>query len=537
MARNVTKSKGDEEEVSPFDNIDTEIERKGREIVLPGEPQEMTYDEAIKALRRKQKEEETEVNIHEQVDAFPWDGARAFMLAMKERYGWTSAVPRKTFFGKIQPTVIAVQCGPRVNDTVQVIWGDFELPNVEGVIRTEWGEKDGRPCFQVGGSVKRKHHGEIHELIALTREFVQSHSIYKGKPIRLRCDSDGYLDDDLPPVFINTEGVRPEELIFTEDTQSLVETNVMTPIKKTAQCEKFQIPLSRGILLEGPFGVGKTLLASVVAKICQENNWTFFMIDQVSALKTAVDFARLYGPAVVFAEDIDRVLRGERSADMDAILNTIDGVQSKSDKIITILTTNEVEKIHQSMLRPGRLDAVISIRPPDAAAAEKLIRVYARNLIEDGTDLKAAGKSLENQIPAVIREVVERSKLAALSRLTEEGDPEEIRLIDTDLSHEAVGMQQHLALLNRDRNVEPSAEEAVGISMRNLIGGMGPEVTKTLERASSLVSSVNSRVRNVQSSTENISNMASSLHEKADEIGKLSKSTDKGVKEIKRYIR
>jgi transitional endoplasmic reticulum ATPase len=62
-------------------------------------------------------------------------------------------------------------------------------------------------------------------------------------------------------------------------------------------------------------------------------------------------------------------------------LNEIDGVESKGKELITILTSNHAENINQAMLRPGRLDAVLSIQAPDAFAAEKLIRLYARGLI------------------------------------------------------------------------------------------------------------------------------------------------------------
>jgi SpoVK/Ycf46/Vps4 family AAA+-type ATPase len=74
-----------------------------------------------------------------------------------------------------------------------------------------------------------------------------------------------------------------------------------------------KVPLKRGVLLEGPYGTGKTLTAFVTAKKCVENGWTFIMLDRVAALKEALTFARMYAPAVVFAEDIDRSVEGERT--------------------------------------------------------------------------------------------------------------------------------------------------------------------------------------------------------------------------------
>jgi transitional endoplasmic reticulum ATPase len=100
---------------------------------------------------------------------------------------------------------------------------------------------------------------------------------------------------------------------------------------------------------------------------------------------------------------------------MDEILNTIDGLDSKNSNIILVLTTNAVDKIHPAMLRPGRLDAVIEITPPDAPAVEKLLRLYGGLAISPAADLRPVGEALAGQIPAVIAEVVKRAKLAQLA--------------------------------------------------------------------------------------------------------------------------
>src|SRR5262249_9702485 len=111
----------------------------------------------------------------------------------------------------------------------------------------------------------------------------------------------------------------------------------------------------------------KTLTAYVTAKKSSSNNWTFIYLDRVAGLHEAFRFAKQYAPSVIFAEDIDRAVNGDdRTTDIDDVLNTIDGIESKGGEIITILTTNHVDQINRAMLRPGRLDAVISIQAPDA---------------------------------------------------------------------------------------------------------------------------------------------------------------------------
>ena len=120
---------------------------------------------------------------------------------------------------------------------------------------------------------------------------------------------------------------------------------------------------------------------------------------------------------------------------------SIDGIESKDTEIMVVLTTNHVERINAAMLRPGRLDAVIPVDPPDASAAIRLVQKYSGDLlVEDG--LVEVGKVLAGQIPAVIREVCERSKLTAIAH---HGDADEIRA--EDLLAAATGMRQQMGLL------------------------------------------------------------------------------------------
>jgi SpoVK/Ycf46/Vps4 family AAA+-type ATPase len=100
---------------------------------------------------------------------------------------------------------------------------------------------------------------------------------------------------------------------------------------------------------------------------------------------------------------------------MDRVLNTIDGVESKKVDIITVWTTNNIELIHPAFLRPGRTDAIIRIDEPDAAAIEKLVRVFCGDLLDKGESLRRLVSNMHKKSPAFIREVVERSKLRLLS--------------------------------------------------------------------------------------------------------------------------
>lgn len=434
-----------------------DFEKTGSKIIIP---EGMTYETAMKALTRKREEEETDVSVNQEIECYPMDGAFALMQVLKEKFGWATAVPEMTFFGPIPPQMISLEIGP--GKYTQIIWGNFSVPGIEGKLTTGATRKDKRFIFVIRGTVKRKYEDEITEIATAVRAYVRNNSIYRGKAIRLHTDESGDLESGTAPTFLDLSRVNPEELVLPDVIAEEVQTSLYTPIEYTDACRSHKIPLKRGILLEGPFGTGKTLTAFVTATKCEKNGWTFIYLDRVGGLDDALQFARQYMPAVVFAEDIDRVVAGQdRSVELDDVLNNIDGIESKGAEIMTVLTTNNVETINRAMLRPGRLDAVISIMPPDAKAAQKLMRIYAGNLILPSEELLEAGEELAGQIPAVIREVVERSKLHAIWRTKGDGH---FTIAGVDMVAAAQSMKKHLSLMVPPSQPEPTPEEKLGAS-------------------------------------------------------------------------
>lgn len=471
-----------------FKNTPIGIDRSGTRIILPSEPVPMTFKEAIEVLTLKAKEDETVVSVMETVEAFPLDGAYAFMNVLKEIYGWATPVPTIGFFGmEIPPKTVSLEIGFGKN--TQVIWGQFKVPGIDGELATGVTMSNGRPVFMISGKVKQKCKNDVGKIAQRVREWVRENSVYRGHAIQLHTNDEGQFDAERPPRFLDLSLARPEELVFSDAVMSQIETNLFNPIEFTAECRKRSIPLKRGVLLAGKYGTGKTLTAFVTAKKCEDNGWTFIYIKSCLALKHALVFANMYAPAVVFAEDIDQVVTGGRTLQVNDILNQIDGVDSKSTEIITILTTNHVEKIEKAMLRPGRLDAVLEVFPPDAKAAEKLMRIYGRGEISSTEDLNEAGKELEGQIPATIREVVERSKLYAIRHSHSE---ESLRITGNDLANAARGMKNHLALLDERKDLTPSIEQQLGDAMNQVVqkavegNGLYKNVKETKEKVESI---------------------------------------------------
>lgn len=444
-----------------WNHVDTKIERHGSKIILPNDPSAMPIPKAIDALKRLMADEESEMGVRETIDAYPLDGAVAFMMALKHKYGWASPIPTPGFFGPCPPQMATVEIGPNPEDKIQVPWGSFQVPNIEKPLVTSVENGEFGLVFAISGTLRKREIHVLKDIAELTQRIVRERSIYRGKAIRIRTDDDGDMNVNVPPSFIATDHIKPTELIFPESVQSLVETNIYTLIRRTQICRDNGIPLKRGVLLEGQFGVGKTMCATVTAKYCVENGWTFITLDRATGLRQALEFAKRYAPAVVFAEDIDRSTE-ERDDNANDLSLVLDGALSKNSEVMVVLTTNNVDKIHPVMLRPGRLDAVISVLPPDAKAVERLIRLYARSTLSPAVNLETIGKQLEGHIPAVIREVVERSKLAMIAR---GGDS----LAEQDLIVSATGMKQHMALLNPPAPTELTPQARVGHDIAEII--------------------------------------------------------------------
>ncbi len=448
---------------------DTDIVREGTKIILPAKPKEMTYKEAREVLERKEREEEQDVAVNEVVEVYPQDGAIAAAEAMREIFGWAEMISTPSFFGPQPPAMVSIRTGPAPTDTVSIPWGRFSLPGVVGWIHFGVTERNNRQVFQIQGQVKQKSYGLVHKLAERTREIAAEKSIYRRKALLVDFEQENWLDQI---TFIDVSRVKPDELILPEAVQAQVETSIFAPILYAEQCKRFGVPQKRGILLEGPYGTGKTMVAYIAAKHAVNSGRTFIYVKDSRQLASAFEFAQQYAPAVLFCEDIDRVVGGKRDREMDNLANVIDGLTAKESELLLVLTTNDVSAIHPVMLRPGRLDAIISVSPPDAAAAARLIQLYGRGLVRaTPEELLKVGELLDGQIPAMIRECVERAKLSAIYRQQGIGEPE---LTAEDLTTASMSLANQQRLLAAPA---PPPTKGIDAELRAILG----EVIKTSE--------------------------------------------------------
>ena len=462
-----------------------DIVHEGEKLVLP---KEMSLDNAIALLERRKEYEGKRIHMVETFDTFPLDGACSLDTVLQRRYGWAPATSTPGFFKDHPPQLTTVQIGP--DQVRQVPWGSFLLPAIDGRLQTETAQKDGRIVFALSAEILRRDERTVQALFDEVREEVKRSSIYRGKTLRLRLfDEDGEKLAMPDPQFVRNE-IELTDLVYPDSVQRAIHTNLFVPIMRAHDCIANGIPLKRGVLLAGPYGTGKTLAAAAAASLAEQHGLTCLYVPRAEELPEALLFAKQYqSPAcVVFCEDIDRTTSGPRSTQMDDILNSIDGLGSKNANIILVLTTNAIETIHPAMLRPGRLDAVIEVTPPDAKAVQQLLRHYGGPAISPQVDLSSVGHALSGKNAAEIAEVVRRATLSQLAMQSPGTLVTELSVPALMEAAESLNAQSRLV-----HGPQPSETDSHGLE-----GALMSALKRALHDALQLLEDMSSRVRRIE---------------------------------------
>jgi transitional endoplasmic reticulum ATPase len=234
--------------------------------------------------------------------------------------------------------------------------------------------------------------------------------------------------------------------------QELMES-VEWPLKKPEVFKRMGINPPRGILLYGPPGSGKTLLARAVATESEANFisikgpeiFSKWVGESEKAIREVFRKGRTAAPAIIFFDELDAIVprRGLGYADSGAservisqLLTEIDGIETLQN-VLVIAATNRPDILDPAVMRPGRFDRLIYVPSPDFESLKEIFRIHAgsmplsKDVLLDELARNAQGYSGAD-IEAICRE-------AAMNALREDVDATEVSRRDFDEAMERVG--------------------------------------------------------------------------------------------------
>ncbi len=234
----------------------------------------------------------------------------------------------------------------------------------------------------------------------------------------------------LREVFVEVPEVRWDDIGGLDDVKQQLKEVVEWPLKHPEAYERLGIRPPRGILLYGPPGCGKTLLAKAVAT---ESGANFIAVkgpeilskwvgESEKAIREIFRRARQVAPAVIFFDEIDSIApargfthdTGVTDRIVNQLLAEMDGIHVLKN-VVVIGATNRADLLDKALLRPGRFDRVIYVPPPDFKGRLEILKVHTRKVpLAEDVDLEEIARKTEGYSGADLEALVREAVMIAL---------------------------------------------------------------------------------------------------------------------------
>src|SRR5262249_11838703 len=156
--------------------------------------------------------------------------------------------------------------------------------------------------FELAVEAPRKYRAHIEAFYQVLEDELRTNSIYRGQA----------FTGGEEPIFLDTRSIDPSKVVYSQNVMVQLTTHMWSLLRHTDAMRAAGVDLKRAVLVEGPYGTGKTLAGQLTAKEAVDAGWTFIICrpgkdDLFEVLQTA----QLYAPAVVWFEDIDVIAQGK----------------------------------------------------------------------------------------------------------------------------------------------------------------------------------------------------------------------------------
>jgi len=230
---------------------------------------------------------------------------------------------------------------------------------------------------------------------------------------------------------ITTERVTWEDIGDLEEVKERLREMIELPMKHPELFRHLGIEPPKGVLLYGPPGVGKTLLAKALANeigayfisINGPEIMSKFYGESEQRLRDIFEEAQKNAPSIIFIDEIDAIApkREEVTGEVEKrvvaqLLTLMDGIKGRG-RVVVIGATNRPEAVDPALRRPGRFDREIEIRPPDTKGRKEILQVHTRNMpLAEDVDLDKLAEITYGYTGADIAALAKEAALIALRR-------------------------------------------------------------------------------------------------------------------------
>lgn len=229
---------------------------------------------------------------------------------------------------------------------------------------------------------------------------------------------------------VDMGGLTLDDVGGMEDVKQTLTETVMWPLMYPDAFTRLGIEAPRGVLLYGPPGCGKTFIVRAVAGSGHANVLTIkgsellnkWVGESESNVRDLFRRARQASPSLMFFDELDALapVRGQGTDGgtsdrvVAALLTELDGAESLRD-VVVVGATNRPDMIDPAMRRPGRLERLVYVPPPDASARAEILAAAGKNVpFAEDVDLVELGDQLEFYSAADCAALVREAALTAM---------------------------------------------------------------------------------------------------------------------------